>query len=86
MPVDLTGYTAYLAIYDTTTSAELMRLTSPSNGIAITPTTGTLDLYIASEATQSFTWDYAAYQLAVVSVSHYDYPIMYGLLIEQFVV
>lgn len=79
-PLDLTGYTARMQVRESTTSpSPLVSLTSaPGGGITITPSTGTLALFIADDVTASWQWRYGMYGLEIESPGSDTTPLLKG--------
>ena len=66
-PMDLTGYTARLAVKDKIGGTVLLSLTTENGGIAIDNVAKTITLTIAAAATEDFAWSRGVYELEMVS-------------------
>lgn len=66
-PVDMTGFTARLAIKDKVGGTVLKSLTTENAGIAIDNTKKTITLTISATETAAFTWTKGVYELEMVS-------------------
>ena len=66
-PMDLTGYTARLAVKDKIGGTVLLSLTTENGGIAIDNTKKTITLTVAATETDDFTWTRGVYDLEMVS-------------------
>lgn len=65
--MDLTGYTARLAVKDKIGGTVLLSLTTENGGIAIDNVAKTITLTIAATATDDFTWTRGVYDLELIS-------------------
>lgn len=68
LPVDLTSYTAKLQIRDSTGGTILAELTT-ENGITLGGSAGTIDLFIADTASNTFTPGIYVYDLQLTAAS-----------------
>lgn len=66
-PMDLTGYTARLAVKDKIGGTVLLSLTTENNGIVIDNTKKTITLTVEATATDDFTWTRGVYDLELIS-------------------
>ena len=66
-PMDLTGYTARLAVKDKIGGTVLLSLTTENNGIVIDNAKKTITLTVEATATDDFTWTRGVYDLEMVS-------------------
>lgn len=66
-PVDLTGYTARMAIKDKIGGTVLLSLTTENNGIVIDNAKKTITLTVEATATDDFTWTRGVYDLELIS-------------------
>ena len=66
-PMDLTGYTARLAVKDKIGGTVLLSLTTENNGIVIDNAKKTITLTVEATATDDFTWTRGVYDLELIS-------------------
>jgi len=66
-PVDLTGYTARMAIKDKIGGTVLHSMTTENDGIALDNTKKTITLTVAATETDDFVWTRGVYDLEMVS-------------------
>ncbi|MDR0362494.1 MAG: hypothetical protein LBJ46_07425 [Planctomycetota bacterium] len=66
-PVELTGYTARMAIKTGFSGEELFRLTTENGGIVIDSAGCTINLRITAEDTETFLWRAGVYDVEMVS-------------------
>ena len=66
-PIDLTGYTARMAIKDKVGGTVLHSLTTENGGLTINTITNTIFMSISSSDTASFGWKRGVYDLEMVS-------------------
>lgn len=67
-PIDLTGYTARMAIkYSAVESDALLSLTTENGRILIAPASGGVTLYLSATDTAAITWRNAVYDLELVN-------------------
>ena len=65
--MDLTGYTARLAVKDKIGGTVLLSLTTENNGIVIDNAKKTITLTVEATATDDFTWTRGVYDLELIS-------------------
>ena len=68
-PIDLTGYTARLAIKNKIGGTVLLSLTTENNGIALDNIKKTITLTVEATATDDFTWTRGVYDLEMISAA-----------------
>lgn len=66
-PMDITGYTARLAVKDKIGGTVLLSLTTENNGIVIDNAKKTITLTVEATATDDFTWTRGVYDLELIS-------------------
>lgn len=77
-PIDMTGYTARLAIKDKVGGVVLATLTTENGGISIDNTQKRIVLTISATATAGFTWKAGVYDLEMVSPGGEIKALIYG--------
>lgn len=79
-PVDLTGYTARMAIKDKVGGTVLHNLTTENGGITINTSTNTIVLSISATDTAAFDWKRGVYDLEMVSSSGVVTALLTGMV------
>lgn len=77
-PVDLTGFTARMAIKDKVGGTVLLSLTTENGGIVIDTVLHTITLNISAADTAGFTWKRGLYDLELVSATGVVTALLYG--------
>jgi hypothetical protein len=67
LPMDLTGYNAALQVRTKPGGVLLLDLSSPSNGLLITPSTGTVTMQITATQCAALAFERGVYDLKVTS-------------------
>jgi hypothetical protein len=79
-PINLTGYTAAFAMSQGFNNSIELQLSSPSNGITITPSTGTIAIHATATQTAIDAGTYTA-ELIVTSASGVETSLLKGNLV-----
>jgi hypothetical protein len=81
--IGLSGYTAHMDAVDPNTNAPLLTLTTENGGLVVHPEYSAVDILISDDATRTFPWSFALYELFLVTPNGSDMPLVYGSMIER---